>query len=125
MIWNIQTLIISSIILLILDALYIFTTKELFFGMVQKIQHSPLKVDVYAAALTYIFILGGLNYFIVQKENKTPLEAFYLGILVYSVYELTTKSILRDWKWEAVVLDTIWGGVLFASTTYFTRIIVK
>ena len=26
----------------------------------------------------------------------------------------TNKAIITNWKWETVILDTIWGGVLFS-----------
>ena len=36
------------------------------------------------------------------------------------VYETTNKAILKDWSWKTVMIDGIWGGILFALTTYLT-----
>jgi uncharacterized membrane protein len=41
-----------------------------------------------------------------------------LGIVIYGVYEFTNLSLLKNWKVLTTILDTTWGGVLFASTTY-------
>ena len=34
------------------------------------------------------------------------------------VYETTNKAILKKWTWFTVLLDGIWGGILFATTTF-------
>ena len=44
---------------------------------------------------------------------------------IYGVYELTTMGLLKEWKWLTVIIDTIWGGILFASTIYITRSLLK
>jgi uncharacterized membrane protein len=43
-----------------------------------------------------------------------------LGIIIYGVYETTTYATLQKWKLETVVKDTLWGGILFYLTTFFT-----
>lgn len=37
--------------------------------------------------------------------------------MVYGVYETTNYSIINKWEMTAVIMDTLWGGVLFAATT--------
>lgn len=48
------------------------------------------------------------------------MEAFLLGLVIYGVYETTTYSVLKNWKISTVITDTLWGGVLFYLTTFFT-----
>jgi uncharacterized membrane protein len=69
-------------------------------------------------------LILGLYYFIL-KENKSLKDAFLLGIFVYGVYELVTITLLKDWKWKTVIIDTLWGGILFTTTVYITRNILK
>ena len=45
-------------------------------------------------------------------------DAFLLGIFVYGVYEGTSYSILKNWTIYTILIDTLWGGTLFALTTY-------
>ena len=76
-------------------------------------------MDIIAAIICYLFLFIILYYFIISK-NKSLREAFLLGFLVYGVYELTTKSLLKNWRWSTVFVDTTWGGVLFLLTTLVT-----
>ena len=58
-----------------------------------------------------------LYYFII-RENKSPLDAFLLGVFVYGVYEGTNYALLNKWEIKVLVMDSLWGGVLFALTTF-------
>ena len=60
------------------------------------------------------------NYFLV-KENKPITDAFLLGVLVYGVYDLTNMATIKEWTWNTVLLDSVWGGILFTSTYYITK----
>ena len=60
------------------------------------------------------------NYFIIIQK-KTPIEAFLLGIFVYGVYETTNWSLFSNWKFQTVIMDTIWGGILFFLTTLIVQ----
>ena len=55
-----------------------------------------------AAILCYIFLVGGLYYFVI-KDRKPVFDAFILGLVIYMVYETTNKAILTNWKWETGV----------------------
>jgi uncharacterized membrane protein len=83
------------------------------------VQGSKLTINLLGATLCYMFLVFGLNYFIISRK-KPILDAFILGIVIYGVYETTTYALLDKWSPLAVILDTFWGGVLFTLTTYFT-----
>jgi uncharacterized membrane protein len=85
-----------------------------------EIQGSPLVMDFFAAALCYISLAFGLYYFVL-REKRSLLDAFLLGIVIYAVYETTTKASLKKWSYKIVVLDTLWGGILFTLTTFVLR----
>jgi uncharacterized membrane protein len=116
--------IISAIVMLILDTVYLGLFKNYFNQVVTNIQGSPIELDYYAAIGTYIVMVIGINYFIL-RENKGYLDAFFLGLLVYSVFDLTTKAIFKNWEYKAVVIDSLWGGILFAITTIVTKKIIE
>jgi len=59
----------------------------------------------------------GLYYFI-WKPHKPVKDAFLLGLFSYGIYEFTNWAIFKDWKPIVVVLDMLWGGTLFALTTF-------
>jgi uncharacterized membrane protein len=75
------------------------------------------KINYLGVALCYIFLITGINYFII-KPNKSVSEAFLLGIIIYGVYETTNYALFKNWSILTVLIDTLWGGILFASTTY-------
>ena len=116
---NIKTLIITGIIMLLLDAIYLTTFSKFFNDVVTKVQGSKIKFRVVGAILCYICLIFGLNYFIISQK-KSLLDAFILGIVIYGVYETTSYALLKDWSPIAVAMDTLWGGILFTLTTYFT-----
>jgi uncharacterized membrane protein len=114
-----KDLIISAVLLVLIDSLYLSSIKGFFDKQVMSVQKSPLQVDLLAAILCYLVLIIGLYYFIISKK-KPVYEAFLLGFVIYMVFELTNKAILKNWKWNTVLLDGIWGGILFATTTFIT-----
>lgn len=117
-------LIITGIVLLLLDSIYLTTFGGFFNNLVQSIQGKKIKFKFTGAILCYLLIIYGLNYFIIDKR-KSIKDAFILGIFVYGVYETTSYTILDKWNMKAVTLDTLWGGILFALTTKIVYSIIK
>ena len=108
----------TAVILIVVDITMIYLVmKPLFEKQIRLIQGSVMALDPLAAVLSYIILVSGVYFFLVYPR-RTLLEAFALGFFVYSTYELTSKSILRSWKWQTVVIDSVWGGSLFAITTF-------
>jgi len=110
-------LLVSAIIFVCLDALYLNLFKDYFSKQVQNIQGSKIQVNYLAAIICYIFLIIGLNYFII-KPKRSVNDAFLFGIVIYGVYETTNWAILKNWSALSVVIDTLWGGILFALTTF-------
>ena len=107
---------ISAIVLIILDSSYIYLMTGYFKKQVKDVQGSPLQLNLLGAALCYVFIIFGLNYFII-KNRKSVKDAFLLGIVVYAVFELTNLALFKNWHIMSVLIDTLWGGILFGLTT--------
>jgi uncharacterized membrane protein len=121
---NYSYLFSSAIILIIIDSIYLSLLKGYFSKQVQAVQKTPLQVNIFSMIICYLFIIIGLNYFIIQsKSDKTVFNAFLLGIIIYGVYETTNLSIFTKWSWITVIIDTLWGGILFALTTWITKFI--
>jgi len=110
----------SSIILVLVDYIYLSIIKDFFGNQIKKVQGVPMKVNLVGAILCYIILVLGINYFIIY-QNKSILDAFLLGLLIYGVYETTNYALFSNWSVSTVIIDTLWGGILFALTTYLTR----
>lgn len=115
-----QQVAITSIILLALDAVYLTTTKTMFAEQVAQVQRVAMNVRLTGAIACYALLILGLNYFILF-EQKTILDAFLLGIIIYGVFDSTNYALFKHWKPTIALMDTLWGGILFALTTYLTR----
>jgi len=115
-------LLVSAIIMVTIDYVYLYIFKGYFSNQVKNVQGSPLSMNYLAAAICYIFLILGLNYFII-KPRRSVQDAFLLGLVVYGVYETTNWALFKNWSVFTVILDTLWGGTLFAATTYVVKLI--
>ena len=114
-----REIIISTVTLLVLDGIYLYSNLRTFENQVINVQRVVLKARPVGAILCYLALIFGLNYFIISK-NRSPLDAFLLGLVIYAVYDSTNYTIFKQWSPMLAVTDTLWGGILFAITTYIT-----
>jgi uncharacterized membrane protein len=112
---------ISAITLISIDFIYLNAIKDFFSRQIQSVQNSPMKINYLGVALSYIFLIYGINYFII-KPYRSVSDAFLLGLIIYGVYETTSYALLKNWSIMTVIIDTLWGGILFGSTTYIVNI---
>jgi uncharacterized membrane protein len=96
--------------------------KNYFNKQVQAIQGTKIQFNLLAALICYIFLIYGLNYFII-KPKRSASDAFLLGLIIYGVYETTNWAIFTKWSPLSVIIDTLWGGILFALTTTIVRVL--
>ena len=112
----------SAILLLSIDFIYLNIIRDYFSKQIRNVQGSQMKVNYLGAALCYIFLITGINYFII-KPRKSVSDAFLLGLVIYGVYETTNYALFTNWSILTVIIDTLWGGLLFASTTYIVNLL--
>jgi uncharacterized membrane protein len=114
----------SAFIFLLMDYIYLTIIKDFFSKQIQKVQGAKLEVNFLGVAFCYIFLIFGINYFII-KPHKSVSDAFLLGLIIYGVYETTNYALLKNWSILTVIVDTLWGGILFATTTYLINMLRK
>lgn len=85
--------------------------------MINNIQGTNIELNYIAAGLCYTLLVFCLKYFVIDKKF-TNLEAFYLGIIIYGIYETTSATTLKNWNNEIILIDTLWGGILFLLISY-------
>jgi uncharacterized membrane protein len=117
-------LLVSAIIFIVLDFFYLTLIKKYFQNQIQQVQNSPMTINYLGVALCYLLLIIALNYFII-KPHRSVNDAFLLGLIIYGVYETTNYALLKNWSILTVVIDTLWGGTLFATTTYIINNIRK
>jgi len=120
---EIKNLIIIGIIILLLDSIYLYATSFLTIKTIEKVQNSKFKLCLGSTIICYLILIFTIYYFIIIKKSKLE-EAFILGLIIYSIYETTNYAIFKNWNIEIVIIDSIWGGLLFLLTTYIYRRII-
>ena len=115
-------MLLSAVIFLTADFMYLRVISSYFSNQIQRVQGSAMQINYLGAALCYVFLIVGLNYFII-KPRKSVSDAFLLGLVIYGVYETTSYALFKNWSIITVIIDTLWGGVLFAITTYIVNML--
>ena len=120
---NIQQLwkfiILPGIIMLGLDGIFLYTNMNTFIKQIMDVQGTTLQFKILGAVICYVCLIYGLYYFVL-REKQSVTDAILLGLVIYGVYESTTYALLTKWKFETMLLDISWGGILFGLTTYLT-----
>jgi uncharacterized membrane protein len=113
-------MLISAIVFITTDFVYLSLIRGYFENQIKKVQGSAVKFNLLGATLCYMFLIFGINYFII-KPRKSVSDAFLLGLVIYGVYETTNYALLSNWSILTVIMDTLWGGILFALTTFIVN----
>ena len=119
---DLYNLLIIYILLIMADGLYFMFVKNLFDIQIRAVQGTSINVNLLAFFLCYIFIAFVLYYFIIREKNSI-FNAFLLGLCIYAIYELTNKALFNKWKWSTVILDYLWGGILFMLVAKIYKVI--
>ena len=53
---------------------------------------------------------------IIKKEK----DMYFDPVLIF-IYELTNKTIITNWNWSTVFIDSLWGGILFMIVSYIMK----
>ncbi len=116
---------------LILDGIMItLVTKPLFD---QHIGYLMSNLRPAPAAAFYLLYIAGLLYLVslpaLRTGSATLLPAAVIGFMAYGTYEFTSYAIMKDWTFQMLATDLIWGTLLTAVTTWLgvaiTRMIFK
>jgi uncharacterized membrane protein len=119
----VKELLVSTIVLFILDYTYISINLPAFQDQITTVQRVVMQLKPEGAVICYILLIFALNYFII-KNNRSIMDAFALGLVIYGVYDSTNYAMLKKWNPYLAIMDTLWGGVLFATTTAITYNVV-
>ena len=104
---------------------------SLFAPAIANIQGSPLKFNFFYALAAYSFLILGLYLFVLhnidpsKKWSTQLLNAFLFGIVLYGTYETTNAAIFKNWGLDLVIVDTLWGGILYTIITFIVLLLKK
>ncbi|WP_108482677.1 DUF2177 family protein [Oceaniglobus ichthyenteri] len=70
------------------------------------------------AAVFYLFYIAGAIWLVswpaikVGDPTQALINGAILGAMAYGTYEFTSYAVMRDWSFQQVMVDGIWGTVL-------------
>ncbi len=102
----------AVLLLALVDMPWLFLIGDTAQKMILRIQGSELKVKFVPALVVYL----ALAYLVTKTES--PMEAFKVGVAVYAVYDFTNLAMFKNYTLSFALLDSIWGGILFALVRF-------
>jgi uncharacterized membrane protein len=93
----------------LLDLLFFWANGPFLNKTIRSVQGKRTKIRISGAIFCYI-ALTLLMYFTLSLDY---FKTFGLGVCIYAVYEGTNYAIFEKWPLQMVVMDTLWGGILF------------
>jgi uncharacterized membrane protein len=130
---------ILPLVYLLVDVLWIhLMTPVLYAPLVKKIQSSPLIPRMGYAIGAYIFLVMALLCICLPLKsyykNRTglrlsePMAIFWsygiTGFLIYAIYNFTNAAIFKDYFNHVVLIDSIWGLLVFSFIGIIDSVVV-
>lgn len=84
-----------------------------------------------AAIIFYLLFVAGLVVFAIYPAIKNSSWSYALlygamfGFFTYMTFDLTSLAVLKDWRWQIVIIDIIWGVILSSSVSGLAYLIGK
>ena len=116
------------IVMLILDSIWLKLFAGSFFAeqlsqIARLNEQGEWAVRMVPAVLCYILMGLSLEIFVfrnasVQGLKITLMYGFFLGFVVFGVFDLTNRAIIDNYPLQMVVVDMGWGSFLFTATSF-------
>lgn len=119
--------ILVLVIMLALDGIWLSLNKDMYKRMVKLIQGKDMELRWIGAVFAYLAIWLLIVLWAIPdiRAAKSPRETFMavskallLGLCVYGVFNSTNLAMMSDYSLKVAVVDTLWGGALFAITAF-------
>jgi uncharacterized membrane protein len=117
--------IISLVLFIILDGIWISTNFNYYLTVLKKIQKEPFVLKYPPIIISYICLSIALYLYLKfiiyeikeqKKSNKyliTILYGFLFGLAVYGTYSFTSCTYYKNYTYYDGFKDTLWGIILF------------
>ena len=112
-----KTILIITVIMLVLDAIYLTATRSIFGEVVAKIQRVAIQMRVEGTIVVYALLVLGLYKFIIS-ERRPVKDAAILGLVIYGVFDFTNYAMFKNYDLGTALMETAWGTTLMALTSY-------
>jgi uncharacterized membrane protein len=108
---------VTAALFLVLDAVVLSVVMKPLFArhLGAALRDSPMLAPAagfylaYVAGLVYLVSLPALR---AGAPGQALVQGLVVGAMAYGTYEFTSMSVMRDWSWQMVAADTLWGTLL-------------
>ena len=122
---NLRAVIVIVLCLAVFDGVWITMNKSMYNTQYSGVQGSPMVINVLGAALSYAFIFASIVFIVIPQIKQTSGSLVdcarvggILGLCIYGIYNFTNMATFANYKMQAAVLDTLWGGALYTLIPY-------
>lgn len=112
-----KSLFLAPLFLLLIDAPFIYGVSGTYRKLLGREQLTTWQRALPAFIGVY-FVLTLAIVYVALTSKKPLLAAFLIGMAAYGTYGFTVYAIMPNWPEWLVLLETLWGGILVAATTY-------
>jgi len=130
-----QAIILSTILIPLLDAPYLYLNKDLYLAATKAISGGRGYTSrYYSAVLVYIGLAIGIAVLAVpnirtSSWNSLVLDSLkwggILGLAAYATFDFTAHFMFNDWTLRIAVQDTIWGTILCSLAAGIVALMLK
>jgi uncharacterized membrane protein len=118
-----KTFVTSLVTLGIFDFIWLGNLSgDLYTKTIQNIQGSPLAIKMAPALIAYLLMALAITLVIEQNiavsDNSALTAGFFIGLIVYGIFNGTNAAILNEWTTRVSIIDTLWGISLFSTATF-------
>ena len=125
--------IISVIVLLVCDLIWITTQKPMYASLVYNIQKTPMAINMPSAFMAYALMIVGFIFIVLHqvivKRGEKILSMVWkalrygglFGFVVYGIFNATNYAMFnKKYNLKTGIIDTLWGtfGYTFATFVY-------
>ena len=108
---------LSAIIFIVLYGIYLKIMNSYLKNQIKIVQGNAMSLKIIPFLIINCIIIFGLNTFIIQKHRSVN-EAALLGFIYFSIFEWMNYSLFSEWYILTVFINTLFGTLLFGTTTY-------
>ncbi|MHA7877287.1 DUF2177 family protein [Roseivivax sp.] len=107
----------TALIFLVLDAIMLTGVMKPLFSrhLGDMMRDSPMMLPAVGFYLAYV---AGLLFLVSAPALRdgdplrAALQGAVLGAMAYGTYEFTSMAVMKNWSWQMVAADTLWGAAL-------------
>ena len=95
-------------------------------SLIYNVQNRSLSLRLIPTMLSYITIILPIVLFVIPKltKQRRVLDALVyggiMGFLMYGMFSFTNYALIENWSVTVVLLDTIWGAILYSLVSLLT-----